>query len=184
MPRGVPRAGKRKPIEHKQYWYVPRGDPTPNTAQSRACTWCGKQYAKVQYGRRSVCSEACRKAKTRDTVLKAKYGITLEDYKALWDKQDGRCALCRRKSKISLAVEHSHITGTIRGLCCMTCNRDIIGPLDGNIEKLQAAIDFLQFARDDLAAHLPEPRLPEAPPVAPSRRPLVRLPIAGTVGRG
>jgi hypothetical protein len=70
------------------------------------------------------------------------------------EAQNGRCAVCQRKSRLTLAVEHSHITGTVRGLCCMGCNRDLIGPVDGDLDKIDRLIKFFQFMRDDLAAHV------------------------------
>lgn len=144
------------------------------------CNWCGDPYPRTQYGPRRFCSAECRKYSQRDTYLRKTYGISFETYVEMFDRQEGRCALCRRKSRFTLAVEHSHITGTVRGLCCMTCNRDILGPLDGNLDTLQAAIKFLQFVHDDLETFqqhsMPEPGLPQTQPVAPARRPVVRVP--------
>jgi hypothetical protein len=124
------------------------------SAKPRVCAWCNKEYPSVRYGPRVFCSATCRKASQKDRQLQTKYGITLADYQEMLARQDNRCALCRRKSRFSLAVEHSHITGTVRGAACMTCNRDILGPLDGDLEKFDAAIAFLQLARDDLASFL------------------------------
>lgn len=141
--------------------YPLRGVRTPDTDTTRACEWCGRQYPKVQYGRRKFCSTACLRTNDRDKTLQEKYGISLEEYLRLWNKQNGRCAVCQRKSSITLAVEHSHITGTVRGLCCMMCNRDLIHPVDGDLRKIQNVIDFFTFMRDDLAGHK-EPLVPQA----------------------
>jgi len=37
-------------------------------------------------------------------------------------EQGGRCGLCRRKSKKTLAVDHCHKTRRIRRLLCNDCN--------------------------------------------------------------
>ena len=63
--------------------------------------------------------------KRRDSELRNKFGITLEDYNILLDKQKGCCLLCNRHySELvkALAVDHNHTTGKIRGLLCGPCN--------------------------------------------------------------
>jgi hypothetical protein len=56
-------------------------------------------------------------------ILKT-YGITLEQYEALYEAQGGFCYICERatgKTK-RLAVDHDHETGYVRGLLCGPCN--------------------------------------------------------------
>lgn len=182
MPIGIPKSGKRRPRKRGQYWFTPKGEPTENTPTTKACAWCGKQYPIPKDKRKELCSPDCLRAKERNKLLGIKYGISLADYKELWDKQEGRCAICRRQSTHSLNVEHSHITGTVRGLCCMTCNRDILGYLDGSLDKLQSAADFFQRAHDDLQTYatrtgisLPISRLPETQTLETPRPTLVRV---------
>src|SRR5216683_6936514 len=48
-----------------------------------------------------------------------KYGLTLAEYDTLFAAQEGLCAICRRPpGKKSLAVDHEHGTGRVRGLLC------------------------------------------------------------------
>lgn len=63
--------------------------------------------------------------------LRAKYGITVEEYQAMFDSQGGVCKLCgleettrisRGDGIRSLAVDHDHNTGKVRGLLCHQCN--------------------------------------------------------------
>jgi hypothetical protein len=63
--------------------------------------------------------------------LKAKYGITVEEYQAMFDSQGGVCKLCGQEETTrisrgdgirSLAVDHDHKTGKVRGLLCHQCN--------------------------------------------------------------
>lgn len=63
--------------------------------------------------------------------LQRKYGITPDEYRALYYAQGGRCYVCRRATGKSrrLGVDHDHLTGEVRALVCtgsisaMTCNR-------------------------------------------------------------
>lgn len=45
-----------------------------------------------------------------------------------------------------LHVDHDHVTDTVRGLLCRTCNLGL-GMLGDSIEKLQLAMDYLMAAR-------------------------------------
>ena len=87
---------------------------------------------------------------SRNRELKRKYKITPNEYKLMWDKQEGRCAICgnpetiRSKGKlIMLEIDHDHITNKIRGLLCGTCNKGI-GIFNDSIEKLRRAISYLE----------------------------------------
>jgi hypothetical protein len=54
----------------------------------------------------------------------ARYGITPEQYWALYEAQHGSCYICQRATgKVRrLAVDHDHATGYVRGLLCKPCN--------------------------------------------------------------
>lgn len=50
--------------------------------------------------------------------------MSREAYDAMHKAQDGRCLLCgKRQIKQRLTRDHDHLTGRIRGLLCMRCNR-------------------------------------------------------------
>jgi hypothetical protein len=57
-------------------------------------------------------------------ILKT-YGITSEQYEALYEAQGGSCYICQRASGKTkrLAVDHDHRSGFVRGLLCSTCNK-------------------------------------------------------------
>ena len=70
------------------------------------------------------------KEKRKDYTLRRTYNITLEQYNKLLKKQNGGCVCCGMKNHTlqeefnkSLVVDHSHITGKVRGLLCVYCNR-------------------------------------------------------------
>ena len=57
----------------------------------------------------------------RNTKLKARYGITLDDYYEMYESVDGSCEICKNEFDV-LAVDHCHESGKVRGLLCKPCN--------------------------------------------------------------
>jgi Recombination endonuclease VII len=78
----------------------------------------------------------------RSAPLKRLYGISAAEYDALLAKQGGACAICRKRSKARLCVDHCHVTGTIRGLLCHSCNLGL-GSLKEDQASLVAALAYL-----------------------------------------
>jgi hypothetical protein len=72
--------------------------------------------------------------------LKAKYGITDEDYDAMAEAQGYRCAIC--ESDAPFVVDHCHQTGRVRGLLCHNCNVGL-GHFKDNPQILTAALQYL-----------------------------------------
>jgi hypothetical protein len=87
--------------------------------------------------------------------LKRLYGITVEQYDALLEKQNGACAICGSKSSYSrnyksisssrtkFSVDHCHSTGKVRGLLCTKCNR-ALGMLNDSIEVVLRMAKYLK----------------------------------------
>lgn len=110
-------------------------------------------------GRRSVCKSCLserekKRYRTNRDLFTAralrKYGLTLEEHRALRDAQGGVCAICGNPETNTyrgvlrrLSVDHSHVTGQVRGLLCNGCNRGI-GLLGDNPEGLRRAADYLE----------------------------------------
>lgn len=85
----------------------------------------------------------------RSASLRRKYGISLEQYEAMYRAQGGRCALCGAKRPLygtpknrALNVDHDHKTGKIRQLLCRLCNVGL-GAFKDNPDLLRAAIRYL-----------------------------------------
>lgn len=77
--------------------------------------------------------------------------LPVAEYNALHDGQDGKCAICREPETAAhqsgqlktLAVDHDHETGKIRGLLCSRCNT-AIGLLRHNEQFVEAAGQYLR----------------------------------------
>lgn len=83
--------------------------------------------------------------KERNRQLIKNFGITLDDYDKMFNKQEGRCKICNRhriEFNKALAVDHCHATGIIRGLLCRDCNTGL-GLFDDNTETLKKAVNYL-----------------------------------------
>lgn len=75
--------------------------------------------------------------------LKRTYGLSPERYDEMLVEQDGLCAICGgRDDGRSLAVDHDHATGEVRGLLCGGCNLGL-GSFRDSSRYLMAAVAYL-----------------------------------------
>ena len=76
------------------------------------------------------CKECCKlvskqnKNYSKNWELLKKYNITLEEYTTQCSLRDNHCDICSTKV-LTLHVDHSHVTGKVRGYLCGSCNRGI-----------------------------------------------------------
>lgn len=79
------------------------------------------------------------------------YGITVEVYEAMLEKQGGLCLCCGRPETAlracgttqNLSVDHCHRNGHVRGLLCRSCNT-ALGMVDDNIDLLNRLIAYVE----------------------------------------
>jgi hypothetical protein len=69
------------------------------------------------------------------------YGITGEQFEAMYQEQYGRCLICQKGE--ATCVDHNHETKKIRGLLCRKCNA-AIGILGEDPELLERAANYLR----------------------------------------
>lgn len=87
------------------------------------------------------------KSKARDSVRKAKYGITRDEYDALLEAQGFCCRICGLEEWENrdglLHVDHSHRTNKVRGLLCDNCN-NLLGRAKDRVDVLENAAAYLR----------------------------------------
>lgn len=109
----------------------------------------------------------------RDGYLRRNYGIGLDEYNEMLEKQGGRCAicLCRPRTR-NLAVDHDHLTGALRGLLCGRCNHGLLQFAQEDIVILKRAVEYLisylEVNRSDQAGEDRQARTPRGRIVIPS----------------
>lgn len=138
-------------------------------AHPRWCSDCATYRADVEFPRNArskdglhyLCNECNRKrvrehkAANRQRMayrswahkLKRWYGITPEVFHLMWERQQGKCAICgtgfdKDKPK-SYAVDHCHATGKARALLCGGCNWGL-GCFRENPQAMAQAIRYIE----------------------------------------
>ena len=144
-------------------WANPEYKKSQSAAIRKApkCSKCGEtdieKFYRDKNGNRtnSVCRE-CHKAgckerwHARDWLDKwasrnYKYNVTKEFLIELYNKQEGKCAICGEepKTKRGLHIDHNHETGQVRGLLCHGCNV-ALGSFKENLDVIANAIKYLK----------------------------------------
>lgn len=138
----------------KRAEYLAAHPPVPKVAkESKKCAMCGEEkpikdfnfLSKEQGKRSSYCNPCQRDRAISDRERRGREdeyllyrctrrGTTPEWYQERLQKQNGVCALClepethpivKGGSIRSLAIDHDHATGRLRGLLCFRCNTSI-----------------------------------------------------------
>lgn len=103
-----------------------------------------------------------RADKQRTNARKYKYGVTQEQFDALFLAQGKRCAICRSDDpnrKTHWLLDHDHATKKIRGVLCHNCNV-MLGFAKDDPKMLRTAANYLEHHR------APENNLMECPSIA------------------
>jgi hypothetical protein len=91
--------------------------------------------ASAKDGRQSWCKQCMKERKRvpeqqRTHILKHRYGLTVEQWDQMLIEQSGLCALCDEQMQ-NPHIDHSHISGKVRGLLCLRCNTML-----GHVERV------------------------------------------------
>lgn len=132
-----------------KYFYKDKGIKDGHATICKECK--NKSMNKWRELNRSKYNENMRKLRATDKErfknidLKRTYGITLEDYNKMLVEQSYACKICKKENtsiKRTLAVDHDHVTGKVRGLLCYACNR-ALHTLD-NIKLFETALKYIK----------------------------------------
>jgi len=122
-----------------------------NKAYSLAHLEYKKEYDKQRYiNDRSNILEKIRQQresnpeKYKENELKSNYDLSYKDWLAMWNIQNGKCAICGElfENSSDACVDHDHETGKVRGLLCMKCNLGL-GLFRNSLDIVKNVIDYL-----------------------------------------
>jgi len=138
---------------------------------TKICTKCGKEKVLGEFYREpshknglqpwcKICMNRATKKRYNtpegkkivwERDLKNLYGITFDEYNAIFEKQNGGCKICGKKllNGRQLDTDHDHKTGEVRGLLCSKCNRGL-GCFEDNPNLLEAGAMYLKGGADSV----------------------------------
>lgn len=129
--------------------------------ETKTCTLCKIEKPKTKEffyihkhnkGFRSYCIECTKNnnmTKGREKQLRRRYGINIDQYNQILEKQNHSCAICKKHANTfnnNFHVDHCHKTAIVRGLLCYNCNM-AIGRFQDSIEYLKNAIVYLSAVK-------------------------------------
>lgn len=125
---------------------IPTGKPCKDCGSTTRQTFApGPRCATCRRDRRKEVSDA-----RRLTYVAKQYGLTPEQYKALWELQGGKCYTCQRNSARCVDHDHACCPGKtscgkcVRGLLCNPCNKGVLGHLRDSVEALERTIEYIK----------------------------------------
>lgn len=106
----------------------------------KICNLCRREQEADRYRKYPEVREKIKRT-AKEYYLKKTYGISLDDYHAMFLQQQGRCKICRNNFD-ELNIDHCHTSGEVRGLLCWTCNVGL-GHFKDSIDVLSNAQEYL-----------------------------------------
>lgn len=105
-----------------------------------------EKKAKIRFHQREYKNSIKGKLRGRDWAYKRKFGITLDQYNAMFQKQNGNCLICEVNQSIlkyKLHIDHNHKTNKVRGLLCAECNR-ALGLMKDDLNIIMRAFNYIK----------------------------------------
>lgn len=132
-----------------------RQNRTIGIADPIPCDVCGVEFLR-RSGNQKYCSDGCAEAvkdsKQAERSLRNRYLLTSQQFRDMYESQDGKCAICSTSftSRSSIHVDHDHSCcpggkscgSCVRGLLCRNCNT-MIGMANDSVDILKRAVTYL-----------------------------------------
>jgi hypothetical protein len=119
-------------------------------AESKARYQRNKDDIKAKRRRAYLKDSSPFKTNERRRRLKSIYGLSVDDFQRIFERQLRQCAICladhSRDEGKRLCVDHCHVTGKVRGLLCTRCNVGL-GLLGDSEAGLNNALSYLKGAK-------------------------------------
>ena len=119
--------------------------------KDKECRKCGTVFS-PQAPSHLYCSQKCADWFIVSRYLTRNYGMNIDDYYVMLEKQKSLCKLCggegfcmAGRHVLKLVVDHCHKTGVVRGLLCHNCNR-ALGLFHDSVDTMKRAITYLEGA--------------------------------------
>jgi len=115
---------------------LPQSEFFKRADRDRLMSRCKECHTKATEAYRKASPEvrARRYQTARKSLMRSVYGLTIEQYNAIFASQNGVCALCglpeqkaKKNGMCNLSVDHDHATGKVRALLCHACNTALGG---------------------------------------------------------
>lgn len=139
-----PQCGENKDVESGYY---------KCGSHQKCMSWCKACCKRLRPAKPEYFKQYYQKNKVRCKFndLKRHYGITLEQYNAIFMSQKGKCDICKKvltSGKQGTHVDHDHnfeinCFKFVRGLLCGDCNR-LLGAAKDSIGILLSAVEYLK----------------------------------------
>jgi hypothetical protein len=120
----------------------------PQPGRLRAAQWNKENPERYRANQRAYVESGRKSVSDRKSHLKRKFGLTQAEYDELLELQDGGCAICGELpgERVSLRVDHDHLTGEVRGILCVRCH-NALGLFREDPALLTEAAHYLVFHR-------------------------------------
>ncbi len=147
------KCGEQKPLAD---FFVERRSPDGKQSQCKKCNvaktmaWRIKPENKEKFAANCAAWAKANPVKIAATKKRSRlkrYGLTLEAMADMAVQQENKCAICKSPAEIeqygTLAIDHCHATGAVRGLLCQMCNK-ALGQFYDSPALLRAAADYVE----------------------------------------
>jgi hypothetical protein len=133
----------------------------PSDGKSGLCSNCKKRGGKPNSRRDGLCNKcnaklvnhrcvSCDINRKKNENLKRNYGISLQQWNDMFEKQNNSCKICNTKESRHFVVDHDHYCcpgrktcgNCTRGIICENCNR-VLGSVKDSKDLLKNMINYL-----------------------------------------